>query len=66
MSAINIYFILNVASPHEELGTVRIREEDIEELLEEIRGRDQFDEEFDIDNDEKITDTKEVDEIDWI
>ena len=48
----------------EELGAVRIREENIDELLEEIRGRDQFDEEFDIDNDEKITDTNEVDESD--
>ena len=37
----------------EELGVVRIREEDIDELLEEIRRRDQFDEEFDIDNDKK-------------
>jgi len=41
----------------EELGAVRIREEDIDELLENIRRRDQFDEEFDIDSDEKITDT---------
>ena len=49
----------------EELGVVKIRKEDIDELLEEIRRRDQFGEEFDIDNDEKITDTNEVGEIDW-
>ena len=36
----------------EELGAVRIREEGIDELLEGIRRRDQFGEEFDIDNDE--------------
>ena len=41
----------------EELEVVIIREEDIDELLKEIRRRDQFDDEFDIDNDEKITDT---------
>ena len=51
-------------SKAEELGVVRIREEDIDELLEEIESRDIFDEEFDIDNDEKITNTNEVDEID--
>ena len=30
-----------------------MREEDIDELLEEIRRRDQFDENFDIGNDKK-------------
>ena len=30
-----------------ELGGLRIREEDIDELIEEIRRKDQFDEEFD-------------------
>ena len=49
----------------EELGALRIREEDIDELLEEIRRKYQFDEEIDIDNDEKITNTNEVDEMDW-
>ena len=34
----------------EEFETVIIREEDIYELLEEMRKRDQFDEEFDIGN----------------
>ena len=48
----------------EELGAVKIREEDIDQLLEEIRRRDQFDEEFDIDNDKKITNINEVNEID--
>ena len=48
----------------EELEVVIIREEDIDELLKEIRRRDQFDEEFNIDNDEKMTDTNKVDEID--
>ena len=51
-------------SKAEELGVVRIREEDIDELLEEIESRDIFDEEFNIDNDEKITNTNEVDKID--
>ena len=37
----------------EELWAVRMREEDIDELLEEIRRRDQFDENFDIGNDKK-------------
>ena len=48
----------------EELGALRIREEDIDELLEEIRRKYQFDEEIDIYNDEKITNTNEVDEMD--
>ena len=47
-----------------ELGAVRMNQEDITDLLEEIRRRDQFDDEFDIDNDEKMTDTNEVDKID--
>ena len=34
----------------EELGVVRIRENDIDKLLEEIIRRDQFDEEFNIGN----------------
>ena len=48
----------------EELKALRIREEDIDELLKEIRRKYQFNEEIDIDNDEKITNTNEVDEMD--
>ena len=45
-----------------ELGALRIREEDIDELINEIRRRDQFDEEFDINKNEIMTYTNEVEE----
>ena len=43
---------------------LRIREEDIDELIEEIRRRDQFDEEFYINSNETMTYTNEVEETD--
>ena len=45
-----------------ELGALRIREEDIDKLIEEIRKRDQFDEEFDINSNEAMAYTNEVEE----
>ena len=43
---------------------MRITEEDIDELIEEIRRRDQFYEEFDIYSNETITYTNKVEETD--
>ena len=44
---------------------LRIKEEDIDELIEEVRRRDLFDEEFDINNiNETVTYTNELKEID--
>ena len=40
--------------------SVKNKQEDIDELIEEIRKRDQFDEEFDINNNETMTYTNEV------
>ena len=48
-----------------ELGALRIWEENIDGLIEEIRRRDQFDEEFDINSNEPMTYTNEVEEIGW-
>ena len=45
-----------------ELGMLRIREEDIDELIEEIRRREQFNEEFDINSNETMSYTNEVEE----
>ena len=47
-----------------ELEAIRIREEDIDELIEEIRRRDQFDEEFYINSNETMTYTNEAGEND--
>ena len=47
-----------------DLGALKIKEEDIDELIEEIRRRYQFDEEFDINNNETRTYTNEVEEAD--
>ena len=47
-----------------ELEAIRIREEDIDELIEEIRRRDQFDEEFNTNSNQTITQTNEVEETD--
>ena len=49
-----------------ELGALRIKEENTDELIEEISRKNQFDEESDINSNEKITYTNEVDETDWI
>ena len=43
-----------------ELGALRIIKEDTDKLIEEIRRRDQFDEEFDINSNETMTYTNEV------
>ena len=37
------------------LGALRMVEEDIDELIKEIRRRDKFDEEFNINSNERIT-----------
>ena len=47
-----------------ELGALRIKEENTDELIEEISRKNQFDEESDINSNEKITYTNEVDETD--
>ena len=47
------------------LGVLKIEEEDVDELIEEIRKRDQFDEELDINNKETVTYTNEVEDTDW-
>ena len=48
-----------------DLGVLKIEEEDVDELIEEIRKRDQFDEELDINNKETVTYTNEVEDTDW-
>ena len=45
-----------------ELGALRIIKEDTDKLIEEIRRRDQFDEEFDINSNKTMTYTNEVEE----
>ena len=45
-----------------ELGALRLVEEDIDEQIEEIRRRDQFDEDFDININKIMTYTNEVEE----
>ena len=47
-----------------ELGALRIRDENIDELIEEIRRKDQFDEDFDINSNEIMTYTNEVEDTD--
>ena len=47
-----------------DLGALRIKEEDIDDLIEEIRRSDHFDEEFDINNNETMTYTNEVENTD--
>ena len=47
-----------------QLEALRIRKEDIDELIGEIRRRDQFDEESDININETMTYTNEVEETD--
>ena len=47
-----------------QLEALRIRKEDIDELIGEIRRRDQFDEESDINSNETMTYTNEIEETD--
>ena len=47
-----------------ELGAIKIREKDIDELIMEIRSRDHFDEEFDINSNETMTYINEIEETD--
>ena len=48
-----------------DLGTLRIKEENIDELIEEIRRRDHFVKKIDIVNNETMTHTNEIEGTDW-
>ena len=48
------------------LETLRRKEDDIDELIGEIRRRDKFDEELDIDNNDSMAYINEREETNWI